>query len=61
MFPPHLCQAYITLAEAMLADDVEANVSIGAYGAAAILGAVQGKKTEGLHVLTHCNTGRWDS
>lgn len=48
-------QAYIDAAEYMLLKDVEDNKAIGRLGANWIANAVG--KTEGINVLTHCNTG----
>lgn len=51
-----LLLAYISAAEEMLAEDLATNVSIGNFGAAAVLEAAA-KASKGVNVLTICNTG----
>lgn len=48
-------QAYTEAAEVMLKDDVASNKAIGGYGASFL--KLNQKKSKGLSVLTHCNTG----
>jgi methylthioribose-1-phosphate isomerase len=56
-----VCEAYLTAAEQMLADDVADNRRIGKYGAEAVIKAVTAASAMTGHaprtVLTHCNTG----
>lgn len=55
-------QAYLDAAEGMLASDLASNKAIGAFGAEALSRQVEGTLTsgQGMRVLTHCNTGRYE-
>lgn len=58
--PEGLVAKVVATAEAMLVDDVRDNKAIGHHGAEAVVAALKnrGKEvTQGLSVLTHCNTG----
>jgi methylthioribose-1-phosphate isomerase len=50
-------KAYIVVAEAMLAKDVQDNEAIGANGAHWLIHNVPNSENRKLNVITHCNTG----
>lgn len=52
-----IIQTYIDAAERMLDEDIATNKAIGDYGAEHILEVVGKRDTQGLSILTHCNTG----
>lgn len=55
--PREIIDAYIEEAERILEEDLQANLSIGAYGADWLRDAVAASPENKVSVLTHCNTG----
>ena len=51
-------ECYVKAAERMLGDDVRDNEAIGRYGAEWLMEReMSGEESDGITVLTHCNTG----